>query len=366
MGILLQILSLIFMDRPAAANLCGSYAHCVTLTMPSSGITGETNFVAPYTFSGSVYLKTVGNAGYVENTVAQTGGSGLTVPADGIFTSDSSCATPVAGWEWGAYNGTTGNGSVYINFGTASNNKQVRFCVGKVSVTTWQGDVPGTWPGYASVNHWGNGTTLNYHDSTSNDYVSVPDGTPTAGAGIVAGGIVTSSGNVVDSPTVTSLSGSMTTSTWVKTSYTADYQRPFDVENGGNTYTIQIGDSGVGGVAQYYNGYPAASPSGVAGAADIRDGNWHHVVAVFDSVATTLKLYVDGSLVDTSAAGASNPSPFTTFRIGSFQTNNNLYVFVGTSSELCRSGSVRSAARIAMEYAAFSAPTSWLTLAVIQ
>lgn len=360
---LAQILMVIVNDKPASSDPCGSgYAHCLTLEMPGSGITGETDFVAPYTFSGSDYLKTVGNGGYVVNTVTQTGGSGLTVPADGIFVVDGTpCDTPVDGWEWGAYSGTTGNGAAYINFGTAANSKKVKYCVGKASVTTWQGDVPGTWPGYASVNHWGDGTTLDLHDSTSNAYLFT-NISATAGAGIVAGGVVTDTNKVVDSPTVTALSTDITVSVWIKTSDASNQMDVVYAVSSTKIYAIQL----TSGTPYFVSGYNSGSPGYVAGTGDVRNGAWHHIVGVYDDTAGSLKIYQNGSLTGTAASGNVNPAPYTSFRVGSYQTDQTLDVFTGTSSELFRSGSITSANRIAMEYAAFSAPTSWLTLAVIQ
>ena len=362
--ILFQMLSLIVNDRPTStSSSCGTYAHCVTLTLPSSGVASETNFVAPYKFVTSVYLKTVANGGYVNNTVAQTGGSGLTVPADAIFASDA-CATPLAGWEWASYSGTTGSGAAYPNIGTASNSQVVYFCVGKASVTTWQGNVPATWDSsYGSVNHFGDGTTLDYNDSTSNAYVFTAIGTPTATTGILAGGITTSIGNGAASPTVTAAAASATISAWVKTSDTsATYQRVV-LPHQSDYYGLQITDSGY---AMFMFGYPTGSPGYIIDSVDIRNGNWRQVVGVFDSVATTLKLYVDGALAVTSSADASNPSPYTAFRVGLDWDNANDNPLNGSISEVWRSSSVRSANRIGMEFAAFSAPTTWMTLAVVQ
>ena len=89
---------------------------------------------------------------------------------------------------------------------------------------------------------------------------------------------------------------SMTVGLWIKVSNPyAEWQGIFNK----GTYSFQMqlwGSPGVGADAAIGNGW-------TRGATDIKDGQWHHIAAVYDGSMQELRIYADGQL-DTVIAGA--------------------------------------------------------------
>jgi len=112
-------------------------------------------------FAGTyAYLATVANGGSV------TSSSGHDI----CFFSDSGLTTALD-WELVEYDPTTGKLEAHIRVGTLSASTDTVFYLGfgDSGITTFQGDVAGTWnSGFALVAHLPNGTTLSANDSTSN------------------------------------------------------------------------------------------------------------------------------------------------------------------------------------------------------
>ena len=92
------------------ASFCGnSYLHCAAVTWDhtQAGSADTATFAGLLQATEAVWAVS-GSGGQVQNTVNQSGGSYTsTIPADFIFTSDSACATPLAGWEFESYTSTT-------------------------------------------------------------------------------------------------------------------------------------------------------------------------------------------------------------------------------------------------------------------
>ena len=101
---------------------------------------------------------------------------------------------------------------------------------------------------------------------------------------------------VAGNDTSLQITGALTLSTWIKSSYSgSSNQRIISKDNNSNRcYMTQLDASGN---AQFYiwssNSAKAAASTGT----DYRDGNWHHIVGVFNpnaSVAQRLAIYIDG------------------------------------------------------------------------
>ncbi len=168
--------------------------HSLTVDHTKVGSGTQANFpvMVAGTFDGTgglPDLRVTGSGGKIQHTTTETGGPGITVPADAVFTSDSGCSTLLK-WEWKTYSSTTGAAVAFVNAGTGASqvngtgDSAFFLCYGKSSISTWQGDVAGSWnTGYISVHHLGNGTTLDLHDSTGNALDLQNANSVTAGVG---------------------------------------------------------------------------------------------------------------------------------------------------------------------------------------
>lgn len=183
-----QILNPVVFGAPLGPNGFSLF-KTVTFDHTKDGAADTTNF--PALISGTYsYLAAVGSGGNVVNTTTQTGGgASITVPADVWFTSDAGCTSKLAGWEYETYDSTSGAVNIWVNVGTLthSSNLLIYMCIGKASLTTWQGNVNGTWVNYVAVYHFPDGSSLSAADSTSNAYNGTITST-TATAGVIDGG----------------------------------------------------------------------------------------------------------------------------------------------------------------------------------
>lgn len=88
--------------------------------------------------------------------------------------------------------------------------------------------------------------------------------------------------------------GSFTIATWVKTTGTG-FQRVVSKGNYGNTNGYLLAMSGGTAVLAVGAGGNQAQSIGLNTAGGLNDGNWHHIAAVVDRTAGTVKVYVDGT-----------------------------------------------------------------------
>lgn len=89
-------------------------------------------------------------------------------------------------------------------------------------------------------------------------------------------------------------SRSFTLATWVKTTGSG-FQRVVSKGNYGNTDGYLLAMSGGTAVLAVGAGGNQAQSIGLNTAAGLNDGNWHHLAAVVDRTAGTVKVYVDGT-----------------------------------------------------------------------
>ncbi len=110
----------------------------------------------------------------------------------------------------------------------------------------------------------------------------------------------------VDLPigTLVSTMTSGTFAAWVNYANTGNaWQRVFDFGTGPLVYMYLAAESGATNAARFaitLNGYAAGAESAVDGTGALGDG-WHHLAVVIDAAGMTLKLYQDGTLVDSGA-----------------------------------------------------------------
>lgn len=296
--------SMLIASQAASAATCGgnSWLHCRSITVDHTQVPSTlTNFTVLLNQTEADWAVT-GSGGDVQNTVTQSGGAAITIPADWIITSDSACATPVAGWDFEAYNSATGAVTVFFIGASLSNTVDTVFyvCDDKAAVSTQQGTPSASWDSnYLGVWHLPQ-TSGAYVDSTSNANNSTAVAITTRGA---TGEIATAAGatggsDFITLPAIQPPAGNMvmTLSAWVN-----------NASWGAGTHAAFRTDSNVTVGALYVvNDHASIYDDGtfrVTGSTALSNSTWYHLVAVIDVTGGTDTLYVNG-VSDGSAASS--------------------------------------------------------------
>jgi hypothetical protein len=337
-----------------------AYAYSQKITIDHTKVpnTDQTNY--PLTFYGTyAALATVANGGNVVNTATV---NGLVVPTDLIFTSDSALTT-ILSYEVAFYDATTGKIEAHILIATLSHTADtlIYLGAGNAAVTTFQGGSVGSaWnSGFKFVAHLSDGTTLSGKDSTSNaNNLSGQDGSPSAVAGKLDGGMATSSSDL-RAPDAASLQPTnITVELWVNSSSPGSY--------------ILSKLYAVGGIASYamYTSFSSTSiyfyvsdgssltksPNG----GNVWDGNWHYVVGTWDG--TTATIYADATSGGGTAGARTAAYTASNLYLGSFDGTSSSLYYNGSMDEVRISNVVRSADWITTTYNNQSSPSTFYTL----
>ena len=147
-----------------------------TIDHTQTGSANSTNFTVLLSGTWAEFATTT-NGGQVQNTVA-CGVNSIACPADLIFTSDSGCASPLAGWEIESYTASTGNIIAWVIVPTlsATSDTLIYACAGNAAITTFQGGPAGS--------AFDSNTKVVYHfDASANDsgpsgYTLTPHNSP--------------------------------------------------------------------------------------------------------------------------------------------------------------------------------------------
>jgi hypothetical protein len=136
-----------------------SYAKTVTVDHTKCASADSTDF--PMLFNSTVaHFKTVANGGRVQNSNGY----------DIVFCSDASLVNKLD-YEVEKYDATSGLLVAHVRIPTLTHSTDKVFYIGygDSSISTFQGNITGTWASkYKCVLHGGDGTTINVNDSTSN------------------------------------------------------------------------------------------------------------------------------------------------------------------------------------------------------
>lgn len=129
------------------------------------------------------------------------------------------------------------------------------------------------------------------------------------------------------------ITGALTLSAWVKTSYSADRQIIIGkdgINTGQRSYLLNIATSGI---PAFYI-FTSSGQKDVQGLTTINDGFWHHIMVVNDG--TDLKIYIDGTLNNTSiGSGDTMLNGNINFNIGRRQASSvNADYFNGNIDEV--------------------------------
>jgi hypothetical protein len=198
--------------------------------------------------------------------------------------------------------------------------------------------------GYKGVWHFGNGTTLNTNDSSSNANNGTVVGTWTAGVGQVDGAAQYVGSSGISATLGSNITVPLTVELW---------------SNGTVNSTFLQAATWSGNFVLYGNGSRATfyGASGeLTGSSGELDGNWHHMAATVDGTGNGV-LYFDGSSATTGSGLFPQTSTSITFGFG-FS-----YLTPGKDLDEVRiSNIVRSAGWIAAEYNNQKTSSTFLTI----
>lgn len=165
-----------------------AHVHSITIDHTKAGSSNSSAF--PVYFGGTfTWLKASGSGGDIQHSTTCCANT-ETVPADLIFTSDSGCNT-LLNWDIPTWVSTTGVIEAWVQVPTVSSSVDTTIyaCTGNSLVTTYQATYTSTWnSNYKAVWHFGDGTTLDLHDSTTNANNCTGVNTPTATTGLLLTG----------------------------------------------------------------------------------------------------------------------------------------------------------------------------------
>jgi hypothetical protein len=139
-------------------------------------------------------------------------------------------------------------------------------------------------------------------ESNANDVVGTNNGTLVNGVGFAAGKVgqafsldgVQSYVSIPDSPSLDSLTSSITIELWLKVNQlTANSDWKGIVTKGNSSWRLQA-TCRRNSVTFSASGVSNSNGGDLYGSRNVNDGQWHHVAAVYDG--TSMFLYVDGTL----------------------------------------------------------------------
>jgi hypothetical protein len=313
--------------------------------------------------SGTFDARTAANGGPVQNTTTL---NGQTVPADLIFTSDSSCATNL-NWEIASYTASSGQIEAWVKIPALSHTSDTIFymCYGKSSVTTYQGSATSTWDSnYKAVWHMtdnaANKTVLDSTSNATNGTEGARNTSVLATTGKIAGGLNNTSANGDYAHATDPFDPESTASTlsfWFNPTSNSSTEslggfmtgpgdnEPYDfIQNNAGTLRVYAG----GGNIPYAN------------LTSVSTGAWYYVSMVTASGSGALTIYINGTPYSPGSIGAS----------AGFHDPTDFYIGVGypgTSADAifdeARVSNVsRSADWIVTEYHNQNSPSTFYTL----
>ncbi len=305
---------------------------------------------------GEPDLRTVANGGQIQNTVSV---GGVTVPADMVFSSDNTGATLLK-WQVVYYDPVTGLIIAWVKIPTldSSTDTDIYIVFGDSGVTTWQGDVTGTWnSSYLFMVHGSNVLT----DSTSNarDFSCATPGYSTGkfGTCIRTDSFGGTSPSRSDSglPTGTSDRTIKMWVSWLSTSHANSGIFAYG-NQGTNEQDQRIRQSAFSGGGEVLK-YLASSDDATA-SFNPTIGQFYFLVCTFNSSGTVAKIYIDGSNIGTVTKSSWNTVLGGTVSIGTD-------TFAGTDidvQEVAMRDVVESADEILAAYNNQNSPSTFYSL----
>jgi len=340
-----------------AAGLChGAYTSLATVNFAGATSSTQTNITLLFTFSDNK-LRTVANGGQIQNTVSR---NGYTVPADFVFTDDTTCQTVTGSYTWGFegdYSPTAGTGLGWVKIPSyTTGGVTPTVCIGNSAVSTYQGGAVGAEYDSNTTGVWNfpDGSSLSLTDASSGAHALTGTNTPTATAGKIDGGMAVASASGQYASNSTNLvSGAMTVEAWINgTSFPGAYNTVTGADSVSSYFDIHVKSNGK--LAMYLTAGAPVSYDGTG--STLSTATWYHVAMVYDAT-NGLKGYLNGSLDGSNAGGGNAVSgTATVFAVGNNPPNDPTRYFNGKIDAVRVSSVARSANWIATEYGNQNSP----------
>lgn len=325
-----------------------------SLTVDHNKVPNTDQTDIPVLFSGTyTYLKTIANGGKVNNVNGY----------DIVFSTDNA-AVSLLSWEIEYYDPTSGTIVAWIkNTLTHSTDYVFYLGYGNSKITTFQGNVTGTWSAYSGVYHFANGTILSVVDATGTANGSMIS-SPTATVGQMDGAAaLNGSSQYISLGNNFGFIGDMTIEAWLKpTDLTVQHGiLSKTASNQPGPYDFSLATT---------TGIPHFVRGNGAGANDSKDATTGCTSGVWNSIAVTAS-GTSSRVISFFLNGATNGGG--TMNSGGDGTNTANNADVGTRSdfgyflkggidELRVSNTAKSADWLATEYNNQSSPSTFYTI----
>jgi len=320
-----------------------TYSGRITVAHTQVANTDQTNF--PVLVSGTYpSLATTANGGKVTNANGY----------DIIFTSDANGLNKL-NFERESYSPTNGQVVYWVGVPSLSHTTDTDIYVfyGNAAVNTDQSNRTGTWDSnFGATYHLGESASP-YQDSTGN--ANITGGTsPAQVNGKIGKGqqFSAASGQYLSAPNSVSSGALLTLEGWLNVS--SPVGNPVIIDNreqGSLKGAVLYLDT----AASNHAGFYINNVTNIEGSVNLADGAWHHLVGTYDG--TIMKLYVDGSLVNTGGGGS-----FAGFSPGTIYlgraSGSSVYTN-GSVDEVRVSNTPRAADWIATEFSNQNNPASF-------
>ena len=355
------------LDGGAKAGVVAfSFSRAISIDYTQVPNTDQKNFpvLVSGTYAGpdpALDLRTTGNGGKVRSP------SGYDV---GFYTSGN-CSTGKMKWETEAYNPVTGEVAYWVLVPTVSHTKSTIFyiCYGNSSITTDQSSAAAVWDShYLTVWHLADKGGLDLSNSADTKFAFTNSGPVASAPGKIGGGtnkFVDGTYYLDNAAVSIGRNGAVTISMWKKLLFADGYDFGVEDTRDHNHITFGMGAShdspnSMTLWAPFFNEafwyYAQEGPGGIDYTPYF--DRWVYITCVYTAGTTKVKaLYLDGSLVGSTANGPTTTGPTTGFRIG--QSRDNHGQDPSQFDEVRISNSVRSPDWIKTEFNNQSNPASF-------
>ncbi len=358
------------------------YMKSITIDRTKVGVSGTPNTTLsnfPILFNcADANLKTTANGGHVTSA---NGYDILFRGRDDATCGGAGTAPCQLDHEIEKYDGTTGLLTAWVripslNTNAASSNTSIWVYYGNSDITSSLDNPHGVWDtNYKAVWHLDdNAANTTVAEDTSNnntDTAAANTSTKTTAGQISSALTFNGTSDYLYSTTQFTNPQGYTISAWMKTGTASGHKIVGLEQNQTGTASttfdrmLYIGTDGKAYAATYNGGYFTATSTSA-----VNNSAWHYVVASFLDTGNVLRIYVDGTLNNSTNVGGQCENTTGYWRMGSYKLagwpNASDGWFTGTIDEVRVSSTIRNADWIKTEYNNESSPCSFYSLGAEQ
>lgn len=327
-----------------------AYKDTVTVTGNSALLPStQTDFPVLYSVTDNA-LKTTGNGGQV------TSSSGYDVRPY----SDSGLTSALS-FELESYDGTAGTIRMWVKIPSLALSGTFYVGIGDAGITT-NGSSTGTWKSaFKMVHHYGDGSTISYEDSTSNNRDGSASNSPAAATGKIYGGVSMDADNDGISIGSTAIPTTGSWSGWIYPTWAYNDSQIHAVGinwlfAGDIFHAIKYDDNNF--YVGWYNGTDGRVSTSASG---LSQNAWNHIALTWDSAAPATKLYLNGAQIgSTNTTNATEDTSTATAYVG-YSPQDSKSMANGSLDEFRLLDAVLTADWIKAEYNAANDPSAFLS-----